>query len=192
RMVDRIHGGATHGRPLAPPAASAGLAARHVLVVDVADLADGRPAGERNAAHLAGGQAENAETLVLRDQLDAGAGRTGHLAALAGLQLDVVDQRAGRDVRERQRVAGTDVGAGAGLDRRADTQARGSEDVRLRAVGVMQQRDARRPVRVVLDRCHLRRNAVLGALEVDLPVEALVPAALVAPRNAPVRVPATA
>src|SRR5262249_26812144 len=141
---------------------------------------------------LAGGQAENAETLVLRDQLDAGAGRTGHLAALAGLQLDVVDQRAGRDVRERQRVAGTDVGAGAGLDRRADTQARGSEDVRLRAVGVMQQRDARRPVRVVLDRCHLRRNAVLGALEVDLPVEALVPAALVAPRNAPVRVPATA
>src|SRR5262249_11967367 len=117
---------------------------------------------------------------------------TARPAGRAVLQLGVVDQRAGRDVRERQRVAGTDVGAGAGLDRRADTQARGSEDVRLRAVGVMQQRDARRPVRVVLDRCHLRRNAVLGALEVDLPVEALVPAALVAPRNAPVRVPATA
>src|SRR5205814_7063602 len=124
--------------------------------------------------------------------LDARAGRAGHLAALARFQLDVVHQGAGRDVRQRQRVAGPDVGAGPRLDRRADPQTRGSEDVRLRAVGVVEQRDARRPVRVVLDRSHLRGNAVLDALEVDLPVPALVPPALVAPGDAAVRVPPAA
>ena len=76
-----------------------------------------------------------------------------------------------------------DVGVGARLDRRADAQLRGREDVRLRAVGVVEQRDARRPVRVVLDRGDLRRHAVLEALEVDDAVAALVAAALVARRD---------
>src|SRR5207248_2015108 len=119
RVVDRVHGGPAHGRALAPPAAASGLATGHVLMVDVADLADGRAAPERYAAHLARREAQDAVALVLGDELDARAGRAGHLAALAGLQLDVVHERAGRDVRERQRIAGPDVGAWAGLDRRA-------------------------------------------------------------------------
>src|SRR5439155_290489 len=59
RMVDRVHRRAAHRRALAAPAAAAGLAAGDVLVVDVADLADGRPARQRNAAHLARGQAQD-------------------------------------------------------------------------------------------------------------------------------------
>ncbi len=46
RVVDRVHGHAAHVRTLAQPAAAAGLADRHVLVVEVADLAD-RRAGTR-------------------------------------------------------------------------------------------------------------------------------------------------
>ena len=80
--------------------------------------------------------------------------------------------------------------AGPGLDDGADPQARGREDVRLGAVGVVEQRDPRRPVRVVLDRGDLRRHAVLDALEVDHAVAALVAAALVARRDAAVVVPA--
>src|SRR5437868_2697424 len=91
RMVHRVHGGAAHGRTLAAPAAAARLAARHVLVVDVADLAHGRSAGEGDAPHLARGQAQDAVALVLGDELDARARRARHLAALARLQLDVVD-----------------------------------------------------------------------------------------------------
>src|SRR5581483_8972045 len=49
-----VHRRAADGRALALPAAAAGLAARDVLMVDVADLADGRAARERHAAHLAG------------------------------------------------------------------------------------------------------------------------------------------
>src|SRR6476646_4575091 len=53
RVVDRVHRAAADGRALALPAAAAGLAARDVLVIDVADLADRRTAGPGDAGHLA-------------------------------------------------------------------------------------------------------------------------------------------
>src|SRR5204862_6569493 len=95
------------------------------------------------------------------------------------------------EVRERERGAGLDVGGGAGLDARANAQPGRSEDVALRTVGVMEQRDPRRPVRVVLDRRHLRRDAVLRALEVDLAVAPFVTAAGMAPGDAALNVAAT-
>src|SRR5262245_31859032 len=121
RVVDGIHRGAAHRRALAAPPAAAGLAARDVLVVDVPDLADRRPARERHAAHLTGWETQDREGAVLGDELDARAGRARHLRALARLELDRVDERARRDVLERQRVADTDVGGRARLDGRADT-----------------------------------------------------------------------
>ena len=66
----------------------------------------------------------------------------------------------------------------------------GREDVALLAVRVVQQGDAGRAVRVVLDRRDLGRHAVLVALEVDHAVAALVAAALVPGRDAPVVVAA--
>ena len=62
------------------------------------------------------------------------------------------------------------------------------EDVALLAVGVVQQRDARAPVRVVLDVRDLGGHAVLVPLEVDHAVAVLVPAAVVARRDAAVDV----
>src|SRR5690606_34880792 len=64
------------------------------------------------------------------------------------------------------------------------------DDVALLAVGVGQQRDARAPVRVVLDGSDARGDPVLVALEVDDAVAALVAAALVARRDAAVVVTA--
>src|SRR5205823_4294565 len=157
-----------------------------VLVIDVPDLADCRAARERHAAHLAGRQPEDAVALVLRDELDAGPCAARQLPALARLQLDVVDERPRRDVLERERVAGLDVGARTGLHGRAHAKPRRREDVRLRPVGVVQQGNPRRAVRVVLDRGDLRRHTVLSALEVDDAIAALVPAALVPGRDATV------
>src|SRR5206468_7377344 len=59
RVVDRVHRRAAHGRTLALPAAAARLAPRDVLVVDVADLADGCAARQEDAPHLARRQAEH-------------------------------------------------------------------------------------------------------------------------------------
>ena len=87
-------------------------------------------------------------------------------------------------------LPGLDVGVGPGLDGVADLETLRRHDVALLAVGVVQQGDARRAVRVVLDVGHLGRHAVLVALEVDHPVAALVAAALVARRDAAVVVAA--
>ena len=59
------------------------------------------------------------------------------------------------------------------------------EDVALLAVRVVEQRDAGRPIRVVLD-ARLRGNPVLAALEVDPPVAALGASAAMA-RGGPAR-----
>src|SRR5262249_38784580 len=84
--------------------------------------------------------------------------------------------RAGRDVAQRQAVPGLDVGARAVLHPVALLEAGGREYVALLAVRVVQQRDPRGPVRVVLEVRDLGRDAVLvRPAEVDYPVGALVP-----------------
>src|SRR6476646_6119735 len=91
----------------------------------------------------------------------AAPGGAGDLRTTAGTQLHAVDGRTDRDVAQREVVARLDVGTGARLDRGALTQVLRRDDVALLAVGVVQQRDARGAVRVVLDVRDLGRNAVL-------------------------------
>src|SRR5690606_15573634 len=103
-----------------------------------------------------------------------------------------VHDRTGRDVAQRQVVAGLDVGARARLDDVALLELLGSEDVALGAVDEVQERDARRAVRVVLDVRDLRVHAVLVvATEVDDAILALVAATDVAGRDAALVVAAT-
>src|SRR5258705_124726 len=104
-----------------------------------------------------------------------------HLRAARRTQLDGVHRGAHRDVAQRQVVAHLDVRGRTVLDDRALPQVRRGEDVALLAVDVVQQRDPRGAVRVVLDLGDLGRHAVLVVpLEVDQPVRPLVPPAVVA------------
>ena len=80
------------------------------------------------------GQAQGGEVALLGHQLHARTGRAGHLAALARAQLDVVHRGADRDVAQRQRVAGPDVGALAALQVVAHLDVLRGEDVALLAV----------------------------------------------------------
>ena len=158
RVVDRVHGDAAHVRALAQPAAAAGLADRDVLVVEVADLADGGDAVEEELPDLARGHLHRDVVAFLGHHLHRRAGAAGELAALADLELDVVHHRAERDVPQGQAVAGQDVDRVAGDDGVAHLQPEGLEDVALLAVGVVHEGDARRAVRVVLDRGDLGRD----------------------------------
>src|SRR5437667_418055 len=74
-------------------------------------------------------------------------------------------------------LAGPGVGAGAGHDGVALTQALGVQNVPLLAVGINDERDPGAPVGIVLDLAHPPRNAVLVPLEVDLAVLPLVASA---------------
>src|SRR5215469_6490574 len=180
RVVDRVHGHATHRWPLALPAVAARLAELDVALLGVADLTDGRAALRAHPPDLAGRHAQGRVAGLLGQQLHPGASRPRDLRAATGAHLDRVDDRAGRDRPQRQRVAGLDVGTGAVLHPVALLKPLRREDVALLAVRVVQQRDPRGAVRVVLDVRDLGRHAVLVVPpEVDQAVRALVPAALV-------------
>src|SRR5262249_33932793 len=187
RVVDRVHGHAAHRGPLALPPVAAGLAELDVALLGVPDLADGGAAARVHPPDLARRHPELGVPALLREQLHARTGRPGDLGATAGPQLDGVPQGAGGDVAQRQAVPRADVGARAVLHPVPLPQALRAQDVALLAVGVVQQRDPRGAVRVVLHVRHLGGHAVLvRPAEVDQPVRALVAAALM-PRRDPAR-----
>src|SRR4051812_18991316 len=192
RVVDRVHRDAADGRALALPPHAAGLAPVDVGLLGVADLADRGAAAQVDHPHLTRGHPQRGVLALLGQQLGAGAGRTGQLGAAAGPQLDRVHDRTGRHVAQRQAVARLDVGGRTVLDAVALLHTGRAEDVALLPVGVVQQRDPRGAVRVVLDVRDLRRHAVfVGAPEVDHSVRTLVAAALVPRGDVAVYVPAT-
>src|SRR5690348_1733679 len=190
RMVDGVHGDAADGRADAQPALAAGLAQLDVLVLEVADLADRGHAVQVDAADFAAHQADLGVVVLAAQDLSEGAGGAADLAALAGLELDVVDLGADGDVADRERVAHEDVRVLAAQQLRANLQAVRREDVALLAVGVDQEGDAGGAVRIVFDRGDLGGDPGLVALEVDGAVAALVAAADVAGGDAAVVVAA--
>src|SRR6185312_9429729 len=116
RVVDGVHGDATHGRALALPAHAAGLTPVDVGLLGVADLADRGAAADVDVADLARWHPQLGVRAVLGHQLHAGTGRTGDLGSATGTQLDGVHRGADRDVAQWKRVTRLDVGARTVLD----------------------------------------------------------------------------
>ena len=110
RMVVGVHDRTTDSRSPAHVAFPAGFADRDVLMVDVADLADAGVAVDVDVALFAGGEADQGVVPFLRHQLRHVAGRADQLGALAGVELDAVDEGTERNVRKGKRVAGTSGG----------------------------------------------------------------------------------
>ena len=142
--------GAAAARANAHVTLAAGLAQVDVLMVNVGNDADGGDAVQTNVAHLTGRQTNQSVAVLLRHQLSHDASGTDQLAALAGVELNVVDHGTNGDVLEGQSVAGLDVRVGASHNGVADLQAVGSQDVALDAVGVLDQSDESRTVGIVL------------------------------------------
>src|SRR3546814_15727382 len=91
RVVARVLGDAASQRTLAEPAIAARLAQIGVLVVGVRHRADRAHAIAADVALFARAETHDDETAVTTDDLRIGAGRTGDLAALARLHLDIVE-----------------------------------------------------------------------------------------------------
>ena len=89
-----------------------------------------------------------------------------------------------RDVAQWQVVARLNVSRWACLNRIALLQLLRRENVTLLAIREVQQRDAGRPVRIVLNVSNLRRHAILvSPTEVNDPISALVATALMTGRD---------
>ena len=151
-MVVRVHGRTTVLRADTEPAAAACLTERDVLMLEVADLADGGAALDMNFAKLTRRHTEECIFAFLSHELSGRASAAYQLGTLADLQLDVVYRSTNRDILQGQGVADLDISIGAGNDRCANLQAIRSQDVALLAVCIVEQSDARAAVRIVLDR----------------------------------------
>src|SRR5690606_3561682 len=180
RVVDRVHHHAAHRRTDADPALGAGLAVVAQVVLVVRQLAQGGTAVDVHLARLARLQADEGMDALARGELRRCAGAANHLAAPAGLQLDVVHHRPHRQVAKRHRVAGLDGRVGAGAHFITHRHALGGQDVAALAVGIFDQRDVRGAIRVVLERLDHAGDAVLVAPEIDQAILLARPTALVA------------
>src|SRR5690606_25335799 len=100
--------------------------------------------------------------------------RAGDLAALARLHLDVVADRADRHLAEQHRVADLGIDPLTRHDGIAGRETVRRQNVAQFAVFVLDQRNKRRAVRVVLDPLDGRRHVPLATLEVDVAVLLLV------------------
>src|ERR1700730_2927844 len=183
RVVEGVHRHAADRGALAPPAALAGFADVLVLVLDIADLADGGVAEHGDAPDFTGWHPDLGVIALARQQLRRHAGGAHHLATASRLELDVMHRAAQRDGGQRERIARLDVRLRPAHHLVTHGQADGRQDVALLAIGVVQERDPRAAVRVVFHRGDGRRDAELVALEIDDPVELAMPTALVTNRD---------
>src|SRR5690348_4289367 len=183
RVVHWIHHRAAHMRAAPQIARASRLADAHVLVIEIAHLAHRRDALEMDGPLFAGRQAHDSVIAFLRHQLRRRACAADDLPAAPFVQLDVVDDGAGRDIAQGQRVAHADIGLRAAHHTVAHLQAIRREDVALFAVNIVQQRDTRRAVRIILNREDLRRNAEFVALEINDAIAPLHPTATMPGRD---------
>ena len=187
RVVNRVHDRTADGRTNASPTRATGLADNDVGVLGIADLTDGGAAAEKNAAQLRRRKTQNGVPVVLTHELNGSTGGASHRSAFTGLELNRVHKRTDRNLLKCCAVAGLDVDVlYAGDNSVTDSQSLRAKDVRLRAIRIVQKRNACGAVWIVLDRSNLRGNIVLAALEVDAAILTLVSTALMTCGNAAV------
>src|SRR5262245_50861676 len=91
RVIDWVHADAAVVRPLTEPPAAAGLADRHVLVIEIADLADRGEALHVDLANFTRRHLDRRVLAFLGHELHRRSGAARDLSALARPQLDVVE-----------------------------------------------------------------------------------------------------
>ena len=94
-----------------------------------------------------------------------------------------MDDRTQRNLAQEERISDLGSDTCAAHDGLADLKAVRSQDIALLAVGIHNQCDACRTIRIVLDRFHSCSNAILHTLEVHMTIHTFVTAADVANRH---------
>ena len=170
RVIVGVHDAASNVRTDTHVADTASFAVVDQVVVDVSDDADRSSAVQRNHSHFAGGKTQGCVLAFLSHQLSTCAGAADHLAALAGMELDVVYHSTYRDLCKREAVADSHFSLRSVHDLHAVHEALGRKDICLLAVLIADQSDIRCSVGIVLNSDDSCGNAVFASLEIDDPV----------------------
>ena len=139
------------GRANAFAAATTGGTLFDVLVLEVANGAEGSDASFENFADFARRHFERGVTVFFGHKLSGRAGSANHLSAATWGELDAVNESTDRDFGEREAVAGFDRNVFSGFESRTFFHFGVGDDVIINAVLVFNASDTSRTVWVVLD-----------------------------------------
>src|SRR5258708_673392 len=180
RMIHSIHRGPAYIRANAQVTAAPGVSKHPVFMVDIADLAYGRHAFAEKLSYFARWHTHLGESSLFRHELCGSAGGTNKAGAGSRNQLNIVKRCPIRNPIKRQSVSNFDVRFWTGLHHVAHFQAFRLNDVTLLAIHVKNKSKASAAVRFVLECRHFAGNTELVTFKIDLPIGALVTAALMA------------
>ena len=133
-------------------------------MLGVADLSNGCHTDDRNFANFTRGHSELCLIAFFSDDLCKTTGRADHLAAFSRTELNVVNLCTERYILDRQRISRQNIGLFAAQDHRSNRQSDRCDNVTLFAVGILDQRDMGRAVRIVFERSDLSGNSRFIAL----------------------------
>ena len=134
---------------------------------EVAHLADGGITILKDQPDLAGRKFDMGILSFLGHQLAGGSCASNNLPPFSHLQLDIVNQCAGRDISKGQGVAGFDIRCRTGNHLLAHLELRRGEDVSLLPVGIVKQGNPSRSIRIVFDGGDFRRDLPFVSFEIN-------------------------
>jgi hypothetical protein len=156
---------------------SARLTKLNILVVGVAQSANGRSALLANHPHFTTGQDDSDPIAFLGQDSRCSPGASNQLSAPACSHFDIMNLKPRRDARQRHSVAGLRLTRVAAFHAVTYLYAERTKDIPFFPVRVMEQRYEAIPVRVILDAGHFCRHFVFVSLKIDAAVNPLRAAA---------------
>ena len=167
RVIHRVHNRTADFRTLTEISRLTRFTEGYDFVLYVTYLTDRRAAFQRNVSHFAAGQTKRCVFAFGSHDLRREPRASCDLSAFAGRKFHVVHHRTYGNVFKRQRVAHFDIRFRAAHHLVAHVQSEGSEDIRLHAVRIYDQRDVCASVRIVFDSNYSCRDIIFSSLEVD-------------------------
>jgi len=141
-------------------------------MLDMAHLTNGGITILENQPDLSGRKFDMGVLPLLRHQLTRSPRTTDDLSAFSYLQFDVVDEGPRWNIAKREGIARLDVGCGACDHFIPYLDLGRGQNISFLSVGIVEQSDSRRPIRIVLNGSHLGGNLFLVPLEIN---EAILP-----------------
>src|SRR6185369_6476393 len=163
-------------RSPALPASTSCFAARHVHMIDIANLANGREAILMDPPNLARRHFYQGISRFQCSKRRLLPGTPRHLAAAAWSQFYVVNIRAQRNRAKRQRISQIRRNIIPGNNTGSDSKSTRRKNVAHFSIAIFNESNARGAIWVVLNPDHFRRYTVLAAFKIDFAIFVFVPA----------------
>src|SRR5690606_26498446 len=191
RVIYRVHYHTANGGTNASPALGASLAQGAQTVLTVGNFTDRGAALSVNLTHLTRAQTQSDVLTFFSQNLYCCTSRASQLTAFTRLHFHVVHRGTERDVAQRQCIAGLDRRLRARSDLIASLQTFRRNNVATLTIRILDQRNVRRAVRIILKALYLTGDTVFITTEIDYAILLLVTTTLMTGRDAAVVITAT-